>query len=76
MSSSLVCRRSLKIIEKKFMMAAIQSTNEARVPIEVEKGNKIIASESLRDVEHGSASSTAARRPGSLWTIIGCVSTR
>ena len=38
------------------------------------KESKTIASESLRDLEADSASFIAARRPGSIWTIIGCVS--
>jgi hypothetical protein len=38
------------------------------------KETKIVAAESLSDLEADSASSVAARRPGSIWTIIGCVS--
>jgi hypothetical protein len=47
--------------------------NEPRAPTE-DKGTKTIASESLSDLEADSASSIAARRPGMIWTIVGCVS--
>ncbi|CZR61985.1 probable GIT1 Glycerophosphoinositol transporter also able to mediate low-affinity phosphate transport [Phialocephala subalpina] len=49
-------------------MATLQTTVEAGTPIE-EKDAKVITEESTSDLESDSAS---ARRPGSIWTLIGC----
>jgi hypothetical protein len=59
-------------------MAGINLIVETRFPLE-NNGSKVadsnfVAPESLSDLESDSA--TSARRPGSLWTIIGCVSDR
>ncbi|KUJ08009.1 MFS general substrate transporter [Mollisia scopiformis] len=49
---------------------ATTATGDATMPIAIkEKETKIIASESTSDVESDSSST---RRPGSIWTIIGC----
>jgi hypothetical protein len=55
--------------------ACKQIMNEPHVPV-LEKETKNVASGSLRDVEAEFAFSIAARRPGSIWTIVGCVSDR
>lgn len=64
---------TLKTIETRIIMECNHTMNESRAPTE-DKGTKPITSESLSDLEADSASSTAARRPGSMWFIVGCVS--
>ncbi|KAE9376913.1 MFS general substrate transporter [Stipitochalara longipes BDJ] len=52
-------------------MASKHTTTQPPTSAEVEK-TKVVASDSLSDLEADSASSIAARQPGTLWTIIGC----